>query len=460
MTEAGRDPVCLEAALSRALARARSTGVDQFVSLSHNLGWGEVESVLAAESRDAFAFQHRAHALVGIGAVAEIEAHGPERFAACTRDTNRLFDRVHRAGEGDFGPRIVGGFAFGDSPSTDQAWTGFPPARFVLPETLYVREGERSSVVVSRRISPATDRAEAIRALRAAPEPGFAESVARAGESCSGSEIRIRSSRPPADYLERVRAALEEIRGGDLEKVVVARRVDLEAAGIDSLRLLRALRHAHPSCSAYFIRSRETVFLGSSPERLVRLEGRRVLSAAIAGSAPRGRSPEEEARRRMELVESKKEQAEHAIVVRHVQAALEPLCERLEIPEAPRLRSLEGITHLETPIRGALRKDASVIGLVAALHPTPAVGGSPRAGAVSWLAACEGLDRGWYAGPVGFVDSQGGGEFCVALRCALLTKGRAHLFAGAGVVTDSVPERELAETRLKLNTVLLPLLEI
>jgi isochorismate synthase EntC len=135
-------------------------------------------------------------------------------------------------------------------------------------------------------------------------------------------------------------------------------------------------------------------------------------------------------------------------------------CEDLDVPEAPRLLRLGEIQHLETPITGTLRNGESILELVERMHPTPAVGGAPREAALAWITRREDLDRGWYAGPVGFVDADGGGDFCVALRSALLRGGEAHLFAGAGIVDGSIPDAELQETRLKLRALLAPLLEI
>ena len=201
-------------------------------------------------------------------------------------------------------------------------------------------------------------------------------------------------------------------------------------------------------------------FLGATPERLVELADGRVATAALAGSAPRGRSPEEDARIGRALVESKKEQAEHAVVVRALREALDPLCPDLRFPEAPRLRRLEGIQHLETALSGTPHREVHVAELLGTLHPTPAVGGAPRREALAWLERSEGLTRGWYAGPVGYVDASGGGSFRVALRCALLRGERARLFAGAGIVAGSRPESELRETQLKLQALLSGMVEL
>jgi isochorismate synthase len=274
-------------------------------------------------------------------------------------------------------------------------------------------------------------------------------------------EYRAVADRPHAEYRALVVAALRDIAKADLEKVVLARSALLARnEGFDPASLLDALRCSYPSCASFAVARPGAVFLGAMPERLVRLQDRRVSCAVLAGSAPRGRSPEEDEDLGRRLRESKKEQAEHASVVRAVRATLEEHCSGLDVPEAPHLLRLEGIQHLETPIAATLRADGSVVELAGELHPTPAVAGSPRDAALSWLARNEDLDRGWYAGPVGFVNRNGGGEFCVALRSALLNEGKARLFAGAGIVTGSDPESELRETRLKLRVLLAPLLEI
>ena len=148
------------------------------------------------------------------------------------------------------------------------------------------------------------------------------------------------------------------------------------------------------------------------------------------------------------------------MVVRALRDALAEVCAEVEAPEAPRLLRLEGIQHLETPISGTLRRAGGVLDLVGRLHPTPAVAGAPRAEALAWLAAHEEIERGWYAGPVGAVHRDGGGEFCIALRSALLRGKTARLFAGAGIVDGSRPDAELRETRLKLRAMLGALVEL
>jgi isochorismate synthase len=264
-------------------------------------------------------------------------------------------------------------------------------------------------------------------------------------------------------YRGLVEKAVGAIRQGDLEKVVVARSCTVIGAGsFEVARVLRSLRALHPSCVIFALARGPVTFLGATPERLVRLEDGFVHADAVAGSAPRGRSFEEDLRLARGLLESKKDQEEHAVVVRCVLEALARRCNALSAPEAPALLRTDGIQHLKTPIQGRLRDPSStaVLDLVADLHPTPAVGGAPREGALTWLRCNEGLDRGWYAGPIGWVDPEGDGEFAVALRSLLLRGSEASLFAGAGIVAGSDPDAELAETRLKLRAGLTALLEI
>jgi isochorismate synthase len=412
--------------------------------------------------------------LAALGAAQVVEARGAGRFRAVARAAREIFSAIHLAGEP--GPRrtgalLVGGFAFSETPSASPLWRGFPPCRFALPELLFAREGDRMWCTVVRRIDPGADVDRETSALldqmsNRNDEPGRALSTAERCAPVPTGEVEApfyvaSANQPHADYRGRVDAALRDIAIGDLEKVVLARSMHLRHnAPFDPGALLDDLRASYPTCTSFAVGRPGGVFLGATPEHLVRLENCRVETAAVAGSSPRGRNPEDDARLGRDLCESKKEQAEHAIVVRALREALAGCCEDLDVPEAPRLLRLGEIQHLETPITGTLRNGESILELVERMHPTPAVGGAPREAALAWITRREDLDRGWYAGPVGFVDADGGGDFCVALRSALLRGGEAHLFAGAGIVDGSIPDAELQETRLKLRALLAPLLEI
>jgi isochorismate synthase len=470
----------LRAALAEAASAAARSGRPRWAVLRARVAPRDVLEIFArADGEERFYWERpdEGWSLAALGVAQTVEASGAARFGAATRASREIFSAVHLAGEPGpprTGALLVGGFAFSEVPGASSAWRGFPPCRLTLPERLFARRGDRMWCTTVRRIDPGADverESEAVLAgaalagtgerseppCRTRPTP---ERCAEVDEMAAPVYVAS-ADRSHAEYRARVDAALRDIATGDLEKVVVARSVDLRHnAPLDPVALLDELRALYPTCTSFAVGRPGGVFLGATPEHLVRLASTRVETAAVAGSAPRGRNPEDDARLGRELCESKKEQAEHAVVVRALREALADCCEDLDAPEAPRLKRLGEIQHLETPITGTLRNGQSILELVERLHPTPAVGGAPRAAALAWIARNEGLDRGWYAGPIGFVDADGGGDFCVALRSALLRGDEARLFAGAGIVDGSIPEAELQETRLKLRAMLAPLLEI
>jgi len=408
----------------------------------------------------------RGIALAARGEVAAIEACGADRFATAEHAARALFADLRVRDERgldaprEAGPILVGGFAFDHEPVPSERWRAFPSLRFWLPERLLARVGPDAWRTLAFCIDPAADLERTISALEtrlSAPPVGVAVSPSPVAPC-----FRVEADRSPDEYAATVARALAAIREGDLEKIVVARSCTLRGeAGFDLTRLLRTLRAQHPACFIFAVGRQGATFVGASPERLLRRTGARIQATVLAGSAPRGRTPEEDERLGRTLCESKKEQVEHAIVRRAVREALAPVCASVEAPESPVLLRLDGIQHLHTPVEALLRDGgAGHFALVARLHPTPAVGGAPREDALAWLAANESLERGWYAGGVGWLAPDGDSELTVALRSALLRGDEATLFAGAGVVAGSTPAGELAETRLKLRALLAGLMEI
>jgi isochorismate synthase len=467
----------LRAAVAAAATAAKRQGRPHWAVLRARVAPRDCLEIFdTAGDDDRFYWEHpdAGFSLAALGTAHIIEARGSGRFRAAARAARETFAAIHLAGDpgpARTGALLLGGFAFSATPAESPQWSGFPAGRLTLPDVLFAREGEDMWCSAAARIDPGADperEASALltrmRTYRDAPGRAVANAVDRAtaetGERAAPA-FDTSADRPHADYRARVGAALRDIAAGNLEKVVLARSMHLRRnAPLDAGALLGDLRGIHPNCTSFAIGRCDGVFLGATPEQLVRLANARVETAAVAGSAPRGRNPADDARLGRELCESKKEQAEHAIVVRALREALAGCCDDLDIPEAPRLLRLGEIQHLETPIAGSLRNGQSILELVERMHPTPAVGGAPREAALAWIARGEDLERGWYAGPVGFVDADGGGEFCVALRSALLRGDEARLFAGAGIVDGSRPEAELLETRLKLRAMLAPLLEI
>ena len=253
-----------------------------------------------------------------------------------------------------------------------------------------------------------------------------------------------------SEWQHEVRRAVDAIHGGAFGKVVLARDVlEQYARPVAIAPLLRRLRkrdaHAHLFASAA-----TACFVGATPERLARVAAGDD-AHALAGTIRRGATPDDDRALGAALMDSAKERLEHALVVDAIRAALAPLSRALDVPEQPSLHRLPRLQHLSTPIRATLKADATLLQVVAALHPTPAVAGHPRAEALDHIRAHEGFDRGWYAAPIGWIDAHGNGDFIVSLRSALVDGGACRLFAGCGIVADSDPINEYQETELKLS---------
>ncbi|RFU82314.1 isochorismate synthase [Streptomyces triticagri] len=263
---------------------------------------------------------------------------------------------------------------------------------------------------------------------------------------------------PAADaYGAAVAAAVARMRAGEFDKVVLARTLELTSPQPPDLpAMLRRLAHRDPSGYTFALPSGAgRTLIGASPELLVARRNGRLIANPLAGSAPRSADLAEDVRRAAALLESAKDLHEHAVVVDAVRAALAPFCSRLEVPERPTLVRTAAMWHLSTMVTGELAEpDTGALELASALHPTPAVCGTPTDVARDVIAASEPFDRGAYTGMVGWQDSTGDGEWVVTIRCAEAEGNRLRLYAGAGVVADSTPEAETAETAAKFRTFL------
>nr|WP_225311576.1 isochorismate synthase [Microbispora cellulosiformans] len=249
-------------------------------------------------------------------------------------------------------------------------------------------------------------------------------------------------------WEHRVARAVRRIRDGGLDKVVLAR--DLTAVAdrdIDIRVLLGRLARSYPECYTFSVDG----LVGATPELLVRHTGQAVESLVLAGTTPRGSGPADDATRAAALYASKKDRHEHACAVASVREALTPLCSALHVPEEPELLVLPNVQHLASRVTGRLSDGASVLDVVAAMHPTAAVGGTPTGTALGLIRELEGMDRGGYSGPVGWIDAHGDGEWGIALRCAYISGRHARLFAGCGIMAGSDPATELAEAQAKLR---------
>ena len=398
-------------------------------------------------------------ALAGLGSAHEAVSRGASRFADVAGECGEIA-RGRVAAEpmslpAGAGPVWVGGFAFAPDGAAAAHWASFPPALMMLPELALHRISGRTLMTLCAFSGAPPD--AAVARLRARVQ-ALGERELPLVDPHPSAVTAVASASPPHAYERAVADAVEGIRAGEREKVVLAREVRVQApAAHDPAALFGALRAAFPSCFCFCCGSPEGAFLGASPELLVRRSGAGAVTVALAGSARRSADPAVDDHLGEQLRGSAKDRAEHEIVVRRIERLLRRHAVWVEAAPDPVVIKVANIQHLATPIRAQLADPRTAVELAGLLHPTPAVGGEPRAGALDAIAALESLDRGWYAGPVGWMDAAEDGEFCVALRSALLRDRTAHLFAGAGIVADSDPAAELAETELKLDA-LLPLL--
>nr|WP_242677431.1 isochorismate synthase [Streptomonospora litoralis] len=382
------------------------------------------------------AWLRRGEGLVGWGEAARLEfpaesaPEGTGRFAGAARALDALRARARvldEVGAPGTGPVAFGGFTF-DPRSGGSV--------LVVPRVVVGYRGGRAWVTTAAR-GGEEQPAEAPDAIAEGPPPAPVGPLDWQAGSLSAGE-----------WGAAVGRAVERIRGAELDKVVMARDVIARArAPIDVRTLLGRLARSYPDCYTFSVAG----MVGATPELLLRREGDEVESLVLAGTRPRAADPGEDARLGRELQESAKDREEHRYAIDSLRATLAPLCASVEAPERPRLLRLANVQHLASPARARLLPGASTLDAVAALHPTAAVGGSPTGAAMRMIRELEGMDRSRYAGPVGWIDGDGNGEWGIALRCALVEGARARLFAGCGIVAGSEPAAEVAESESKLQ---------
>jgi len=376
-------------------------------------------------------------AVGALGSAMRVASAGPDRL-------ERIDAAIDRLGNADVLALV--GFSFSDEGPSSAGWEGFPAAVAVLPEVTVTRLAGRSRLTLA--LPPGSD-GQLLLALLSTLRPPIAPVLDREVDHT------VESRPSPHDWIGLVAEAVAGIRAGALQKVVLARSVAIRSGSVfEPFDLVAVLRDRYPDCRVFGWQEGDSTFLGASPELLVAREGSFFRLAPLAGSAPRGADPETDRHFGDALLASPKDREEHAIVIDDAVRRLRPLSVTLERSPNPQLHKFATVQHLATPISGTTT--ARLLDLAAVLHPTPAVGGAPRAEALAFIEKMEGIDRGWYAGGIGWADPSGDGEIALGLRSALVRGDHATVYAGNGIVASSDPESELEETRLKLR----PMLEL
>lgn len=403
-------------------------------------------------------------AIASIGAAATFSPAGPDRFDAVDREWSALVNSavVSDAGRGipGVGPLLMGGFAFDADGPHSVHWHAFPSAHLSVPRLQLTSVGDECWITVSAIVGqdgePDMD-AESLSRLRSSAIaaahhlPSTAE-YSTAPQEAPATRLTFSEQRTNSHWREMVGDAVGEIESGQLEKVVLARAVRTSSSTeLDPFAIVRELQSVFQNAFVFGCWRGQAAFVGASPERLVRLDGRAVQVSSLAGTTTRGATPDEDTAAGQRLLASAKDRLEHALVRDFVVSALADVCDGITASPEPALLALPHVYHLHTGIRARLGTGYSLLNIIERLHPTPAVGGSPRDAALRFIRERENLDRGWYSGPIGWIGAESG-EFAVALRSAVVSGTEALLFAGCGIVADSSPEQELAESELKLRS--------
>jgi len=378
-------------------------------------------------------------AYVGIGVARELRGEGPDRFAQVVAAAKQI-EVTSTVGHRTWVPRLFGGAAFTPGGADQTPWTGFGDAWFALPRWTY-GGGWLVLAVDAREAKQDARWHDDLAAFRTAIGNGFAARPQPA--------LRTIEPGDTDDYRAYVRAITDAIARGECEKIVAARHVVVTLAGeARPADLFDELDARHTESVRVLVRPPNAgTLVAATPERLVRVEGTKVSCDALAGSIARGRDDA------ATLRASAKDRNEHALVVEAIVSTLRGFGANVTAASEPGIRTLRQIVHLHTPITATLPAKLHVLEVAAALHPTPAIGGTPRSVATRWIAEREAA-RGWYASPVGWFDLEGNGELVVAIRSGVIEGEHVYLYAGSGIVAGSDPDRELVETDVKLATML------
>lgn len=395
----------------------------------------------------------------GFGAAANLFAWGAGRIASIQEQAKALFKTAVILNNSDpaAAPRLFGGFSFRKDAAPDNTWASFHPAHFILPHYQLVQHDGASWLTINALI-PADENPQE-------NEPTLKEALTLRYQALQAATLAAQPPVAPAEqrypmafpaWEQMLDGAIDEIKNGRLQKVVLSRVSELrftKNADVDSA--MAYLGDQYADCYRFLFEPRpHHAFFGATPELLAKVNGRTIHTMALAGSIGRGTTDHDDDLLGSQLINSPKDRHEHDLVVQSILGRLAPLTSQLEIAPQPGLYKLSNIQHLYSPVRGKLLQGNGILPIIKALHPTPALGGSPRKKAMAFISEAESVTRGWYGAPVGWIDVNLDGAFAVGIRSAVAQEKRVWLYAGAGIVADSEPEKEWDETGLKFMPIL------
>ncbi|WP_445635476.1 isochorismate synthase [Nostoc sp. DSM 114161] len=432
----------------------------QIVSISQEIDLVDPLLVLdrftqANEINFYFEDKGKGEAIAAIDSVEKLEVDGTGRFTKAEYFIKSCLKNIINFGNSNLpfsGPHFFCYFSFFDQNS--QADYPFPSATIFLPRWQVAVKNQRCILVTNLTINADVNIQKILHALQSKIE--FLQSLENYSPDINSPTKFYQKSIANAELFKySVASVLEKIQSSYLSKIVLADILDVKSSNhFDLVKSLNNLRQIHPNCYIFSTSNgKGQNFIGASPERLISINNQQLITDALAGSAPRGKTPAEDAAKANRLLNSEKERHEHSLVLNFI---TQRLCQLGLLPQilAPRLRQLSNIQHLWTPISAVVPANIHPLKIVAQLHPTPAVAGAARDVACAEIRRYESFERGLYAAPLGWIDAKGNCEFIVGIRSALIDGDRARLYAGAGIVAGSDPDKEFAEVQLKLQALL------
>jgi menaquinone-specific isochorismate synthase len=398
---------------------------------------------------------HQGVTFVGLGAAQVIETYEPasNRFQHVELEwKNVLKNSIQNKNSKSVGPMLFGGFSFDPTKKSTGTWDHFPESKFYLPKYMLSIENGHARFTTNLLVT-AIDEPEKIyehimvekkKLLHLNNDDSYMMT-----HDFTVEEIEVE------EWMESVATVISHINEGKLEKAVLARELKLfSEKAFHIASILHHLEQQQPNSYLFAMESGAATFVGATPERLIKKEDEQLLSTCLAGSIRRGNSKEEDKRLEIELLKDVKNLEEHQFVVQMITQELNQVCKSITTASHPAIFKAKDIQHLYTPIVGMVKDNVHLLSIVERLHPTPALGGFPQDKALVEIREQELLDRGWYAGPIGWIDGAGNGEFAVAIRSGLIQQNEASLFAGCGIVGKSEPSKEYEETQIKFKPML------
>lgn len=398
--------------------------------------------------------------LAAFGVAAELTAWGDDRFPTINKKVQRIFSDaiISNDGKSWVGPYLFGGFSFTDDFVPDNTWSVYTPAYFVLPHYQVTQIGSETWLTINATLQPGENPNDILPQLRQALTARYnlLLNTTLPHAPLHGNPVDVKYPMPYELWERIIMDATTRVKARELDKVVLSRVCEIrfaERVNVDSA--LDYLDEKYSDCYRFLFEPRPYhAFYGATPELLAKVDGHSIETMGLAGSIRRGMNPREDQTLAKQLLQDPKERLEHALVVDAIREKLAALVDDLSVPDTPQVYRLSNIQHLYTPIKGHLEQKIGILPVVETLHPTPALGGAPRERAMDFIRQAEPVPRGWYAAPVGWINSHLDGMFGVAIRSAVSEDRRVWLYAGAGIVGDSIPQKEWDETALKFRPML------